>query len=584
MTMKSSTEPGGRFETREERRIPKKGVVLSVEFRSARDGSRYQGILVNVSKSGFHCLLVQPDLALREGDDLGDLQITTVGLDMSLSSGVIRHMEQTPVEESQAGITRLGVEVLDPDVDLRDGLQDFLQQERYVTSELKEESLNGISSTLVCEQHTLVDFYRLDSEDLFAKCDHFYEVIKDMLRKRFFQSQYRVTLTSGLDNRICVFNPITRQEQEMICFDSNSYLGLHKHPRVLEAVKKALDQAGYGTPSAQLLCGTNRYLRELEQTISDYYGREETIVFSSGYATNLGCISALVRENDLVVRDRFSHASVHDGCRFNRSQFSKIYRHNDMEDLRRILSEYADRTQGKLIVTDGVFSMHGRVAKLDALVEIAREFGAKLMVDEAHSLGVIGRTGRGIEELFDLEGRIDILMGTFSKAPGCAGGYVTGARELITYLRFYARSNMFSAALPAHICAGIAESFRIIEDEPWHREKLWENVHYFVPRLREMGYITPDPESAIVTLLVGSNKLLWAMSRDLFQSGIKCGNVSYPAVPLDEGIIRMTLNARHTRKDLDETLDILHRTGEQYGMLGKSPEELKEWENWFSPS
>jgi len=442
--------------------------------------------------------------------------------------------------------------------------------------ELAEGYVDGLSSTVAAEEHSLKDFYRFDSPDLLKKCDRFFEMVKDSQKKGFYQSQYRVTLTSGLGNRIVVFNPFARREETMICFDSNSYLGLHLHPEVVARVKAVTDEVGYGTPSAQLLGGTNKYLRELEETISSFYDREDTIIFPTGYSANLGTIQALIREKDLVVRDRFSHASIHDGVRASESRLKKTYRHNDMDHLEEILSEHSSSAAGKLIITDGVFSMHGGVARLDELRRIADRHSAKLMVDEAHALGVIGPGGRGTEERYDAQGAADILMGTFSKTPGAVGGYVTGSSELVYYLRFFARPAMFTASLPAAICAGVTAAFRLLEEEPWHREKLWENVRYLHAALVDMGYNVPEPESAILTAFIGRTDLLWLFSRDLFTAGIKCGNVTYPAVPQNEGIIRITLNAMHTTEDLDQTLDVFKKLGRKYQILGRSFEELKQ--------
>jgi glycine C-acetyltransferase len=424
------------------------------------------------------------------------------------------------------------------------------------------------------ETHTLLDFYQADSGDLFEKCRRFHAFVQDLQRRGIYQAQYRVTLCGALDHRIRVRHPSTRREHEMICFDSNSYLGLHLHPRVLQAVRRALDRVGYGTPSAQLLSGTNRYLRELEETVSAFHGREETLIFPSGYAANIGALTAVLRPEDLVARDRYAHASIHDGCRWSGARYGGAYAHLDMGELERLLRD-AGGCRGKLVVTDGVFSMHGQIAPLRKIREIADRHGARLMVDEAHSVGVIGRTGRGIEEHFGMPGSIDVLMGTFSKAPGSLGGYVCGSAELIDYLRFFARSNMFTASLPAPICAGLTEAFRVLQEEPEHRERLWHNARRLWAGLHDAGLLVPPLESPILTVFAGSDRLLWALSRELFDSGIKCGNVSYPAVPRGESILRLSVNARHTPEELDHTVGVLARLAVRYGIAGRSAEEVR---------
>jgi glycine C-acetyltransferase len=211
--------------------------------------------------------------------------------------------------------------------------------------------------------------------------------------------------------------------------------------------------------------------------------------------------------------------------------------------------------------------MHGRVAPVPELMEVCRRHAARLMVDDAHGLGVMGSNGRGIEEHFGIEGQVDVLMGTLSKAVGCLGGYVTGNRELVNYLRWFAASAMFTTALPAPLCAGMREALRVARSEPQHREALWENTHYFVRALRQVGFDLGPAESPIVTLFVGRQALLLEVSRDLFDAGIKCGNVMFPAVPRDEAILRFTLNARHSREDLDYTVERLERIGKRTGLL-----------------
>jgi glycine C-acetyltransferase len=425
------------------------------------------------------------------------------------------------------------------------------------------------------ETHRVTDFLDTGSTDVLDKCREFQAFLNDLRRRHLYQVQYRVTLEGPLDHRIRVRNPFSGALQEMVCFDSNSYLGLHLHPRVLAAVRRALDVAGYGTPSAQLLGGTNRYLRELEDTVSEFLGREATLVFPSGYAANVGILTGLLRPDDCVARDRLCHASIHDGCLWSGARFGGVYRHASMPDLERLLARDAAACRGKLIVTDAVFSMHGRIAPLRRLREIADRHGARLMMDDAHGLGVLGETGRGIEEHFGMPGSVDVLMGTFSKAPGSVGGYVSGTRELVDYLRVFAHSSLFTASLPAATCAGISESFRVMEQEPEHRERLWRNTRRLARALREGGLEVAEPESPILAVFLGEDRLLWSASRDLFLAGFKCGNVSYPAVPRGEGLIRVSVSSRHTDEDLDGVAHALVRIGARYGILWRTPPEIR---------
>jgi glycine C-acetyltransferase len=568
-------EPDG-FATRAERLIPPSRGSIVVELGLGREGA-VRGSLSNISISGL-AFFVPHRPPLGHGSYIRTISVDAGGQRFELGAGTVVRFEVVPQKQPQDSIVLVALEFDGSDAERLTELRRYLVAAPWVTDELREDG--GAVDTTDCSvfEHTMADFYRMDSPDLFYKCAQFYDMVKDAQQKKLFQALYRVTLTSGLDHRITVFNPISRCEQEMICYDSNSYLNLHRHPRVIRAVKRVLDHTGFGTPSAQLLGGTNRYLRELEETISRFHGRNDTVVFPSGYAANVGTMSALVREHDLVVRDRFSHASIHDGCQWAGSEFARTYPHMNMKALQEILAASNDDAacMGRLIVSDGVFSMHGRRADLPGLLRIARRNNAKLMIDEAHATGIVGATGRGLEEHFGLEGDIDILMGTFSKAPGSVGGYVCGSRELVYYLRFYAHSAMFTASLPAPICAGVTEAFRIMDEEPWHRERLWKNVHTLVAGLREVGYSLPDPESGIITVFVGSEKLLWLFSLDLFREGIKAGNVSFPAVPKGEAIIRLTLNAAHTERDLDHTIAVFEKLGKRYGILNRSRPETSE--------
>ncbi len=438
-----------------------------------------------------------------------------------------------------------------------------------------EQTVGHEKSDYGMEDHSWVDFLDAGSEDLFEKCRRFGSYLADGRRRGIIQPLYRVTLIGPLDHRIEVDNPFTGRRQEMICFDSNSYLGLHLHPRVVSAVEKALRQVGSGTPSAQLLGGTNRYLRELEQTVSAFYGREDTAIFPSGYAANIGALTGLLRRDDLVTWDGFSHASIHDGCRWSGARFGGPFAHRDMADLERQLTGWAGRSSaGRLIVTDGVFSMHGRLAPLPELHRIAKSHGARLMVDEAHSVGIIGPRGRGLEDHFGLPGSIDIIMGTFSKAPGALGGYVSGSREMVEYLRFFARPGLFTASLPAAICAGLTEAFRVMDEEPEHRERLWVNARHLWQGLRDAGLQVSDLDSPILTVFTGHERLLWVLSRELFAAGVKCGNVCYPAVARGQSILRFTVNARHTREELDRTVDVLAAIARRHGIHHRSPNEI----------
>lgn len=416
---------------------------------------------------------------------------------------------------------------------------------------------------------SLADFHASTAPDLLDKCRRFHEFVALAKSAGIYDSQYRVVLDGPLDHRIRVENPFTGRRHAMVCFDSNSYLGLHLHPKVIGAVQAALARVGYGTPSAQLLGGTNRYLCELEEAIAELHGRAAAIVFPSGYAANIGALTGLLRAGDLAVWDRHAHASIHDGCRFAGARFGGAFEHGDLGDAERLLARDAPWSNGKLLVTDGVFSMHGEVAPLPELRKLADRHGARLMIDEAHSLGVLGATGRGLEEHFAMPGSIDVVMGTFSKAPGSVGGYVCGSAELIEYLRFFARAGMFTASLPAATCAGITEALRVMLAEPEHRERLWQNSTLMWGGLRAAGLRVPASPCPILPVEVGDDVTLWVVARELFDAGIKVGSVSHPAVPRGGSILRLTVSSRHTREDIELAVDSLARIGARHGLTGR---------------
>lgn len=413
---------------------------------------------------------------------------------------------------------------------------------------------------------TLDQFADYPHQDILAKCDNFQSWMSAMRSQELWQRFYRLKIQGPIDHTVKAAD-YRGGHRQLTCFDSNSYLGLHRHPLVIENVLRVTKEVGYGTPSAQLLCGTNDYLVELEDALARFHGRSDAMVFPTGFAANAGILRALLRSGDAVFRDQHAHASIHEGCRKSGAERNKIFAHNDMNYLERLLQQ-ADRqdVNGKLVVTDGVFSMHGELAPVPELSALCRKYRARLMVDDAHGVGVLGKTGHGIEEHFDCEGSVDILMGTMSKTLGALGGYVVGSRNLIEYLRVYAPSGFFTTTLPAPLCAGVTQALKIIETEPEHAQNLWENVRRFVPPLAAAGFIVSGMTSPIVTVFIGKQSTMWKVSRDLYDAGIKAGNVIYPAVPRDGCILRFTLNARHTASEIEHAVEQLIRIGSRHGV------------------
>lgn len=541
------------------------------------------GVLENISASGL--AYIADDDAMRPGlgDQLDNVLLVLPDRTLPCGSATVTRLANVNQGDPASAVS-VGLAFTSLQAELPERLAQNVRHYPYVSDELARGATDDLISELDAREYSPAAFYNKKSTDLFAKCESHSRWTNDLKVKKIFQRLYRVTITGGLDNRVVIFDPFQRRERVFICFDSNGYLGLHIHPRVVERVLAVVRQTGYGMPSAQVLSGTHRYLRELEVALSDFHGREETIIFPSGFAANIGTINALIRPGDAVVRDQFAHASIHDGCSSSMATFNEIFDHNDPESLDTLLAKARrENCQGMLVATDGVFSMHGRLANLPELATVCKRHGAKLLIDDAHGLGVVGENGGGIEEHFHLPGCADVFLGTLSKTLGGLGGYVSGSRNMITYLRAFAGSSMFTTTLPAALCAGAQEALSVMQDEPEHRERLWDNIRFFAPALRNAGFITSDPISPIVTIFVGIHPLMWEFGRELFDAGIKCGNVMYPAVPRDSSILRLSVNARHTREDLEQTVDILTKIGNKFGILHKTEQEIYAiGRKWFS--
>jgi glycine C-acetyltransferase len=353
--------------------------------------------------------------------------------------------------------------------------------------------------------------------------------------------------------------------REMGMYASYGYLGLLGHPRINEAAKKAVDKYGTGTNGVRMLAGTLTIHDELEETIAEFKRAEAAITFSSGYVTNLTVISGLMGRGDYVLSDKLNHASIVDGCLMSGAEFRR-FKHNDMEDLEHRLEQVPDGAS-KLVVADAVFSMDGDVIDLPKMVEICKKHGAYLMIDEAHSVGVLGKTGHGIEEHFGLEDVIDIKMGTLSKTIPSVGGYVAGKKELINYLKNASRGYMFSAALPPAQAAAADEAFKVILDEPWRVEKLRHNADQFINGLKSAGFDTMLTTTAIVPILCGSDERAFAMTREAQHHDVFVLPVVSPAVAEGQARLRATVTAAHDPSEIERAMDIIATAGKQIGII-----------------
>lgn len=357
---------------------------------------------------------------------------------------------------------------------------------------------------------------------------------------------------------------VTVGGRSVIMIGSNNYLGLTTHPNVREAAKRAIDEYGTSVTGSRYLNGTLRLHRELEERLAAFVRKEAALVFSTGMQANLGAMSALVGPEDYVVLDKENHASVVDGVRLGLGTM-KRFRHNDMKHLDRVLAGIPDEA-GKLVVVDGVFSMSGDIAPLHEIVALCEKYGARLYVDDAHSLGVLGG-GRGTAIHFDLNDKVDLIMGTFSKSFASIGGFVAGDADVIDYIQHHARSLIFSASLPAPNVMAVMAALEIMENEPEYVERLWENGNYMLKSLQELGFNVGSTQTPIVPIIIGYDEPTFLTWKLLFERGLYTNPVVTPAVPPGQSLLRTSYMATHTREQLDRALDILATTGRQLGLI-----------------
>ncbi|MFL6538735.1 MAG: aminotransferase class I/II-fold pyridoxal phosphate-dependent enzyme [Chthoniobacterales bacterium] len=342
--------------------------------------------------------------------------------------------------------------------------------------------------------------------------------------------------------------------QPVINLCSYNYLGLAKHPAVLAAAREALAKYGVGACGSPVHSGMTDLHRELERRVAQFLGREDAIIFNSGFGGALGTISGLLRKTDVAVLDSRSHLSLRDGAVLSRSRLER-FEHNDSESLDAVLS----RRKGsrRLVIVEGIYSMDGDFAALDSLLDVAESHDASIFIDEAHSMLGCGEHGRGAAEHFRVEDRVDLVYGTFSKAFGALGGFVAGPRETLDYLRFYAHSYVYSCALPPMIVAAILEAFDVAQREPELRSRLWDNANYFREQANALGIDTGASTTYIMPLIIGDRARMYQLGHELRRRGLFVAPVDYPAVPQDRICFRACVTANHTRADLDEALNIL---------------------------
>lgn len=380
-------------------------------------------------------------------------------------------------------------------------------------------------------------------------------------------THFRLRVLEDAQAPVCTYDG-----RRVINLASNNYLGLCNHPKLREAAEKAVRELGVGSGAVRTIAGTMKIHMELEEKIARFKNVEACVVFQSGFTANAGTVSAILGKEDFIISDELNHASIIDGARLSRAKI-RVFRHKDVAHAEEILREVANEPGRKLLITDGVFSMDGDIGPVDRLADLAERYGAIMMVDDAHASGVLGRNGRGTIDHFNCHGRVDIQVGTLSKAIGAIGGYVCGSKDLIDYLYHRARPFLFSTSHPPSVTASCMAAFDLLEQEPERIERLWENTRYFKAELGGLGFdiggvTTPASETPITPIIVGEGRLAMEFSRALFDAGVMATGIAFPTVPEGKARIRTIMTSEHTREQLDQALETLEKAARKLGILG----------------
>ncbi|MBD3232765.1 MAG: aminotransferase class I/II-fold pyridoxal phosphate-dependent enzyme [candidate division Zixibacteria bacterium] len=392
--------------------------------------------------------------------------------------------------------------------------------------------------------------------DLFEKCKQF---IRHIEAQNAGYYPYFRPISSSVGTEVIV------NGQKMLMIGSNNYLGLVTDSRVTEAAIEAIKKYGSGCTGSRLLNGTLDLHEQLDHELAQFLGKEKALVFSTGFQTNLGTISCLVQKDDLIFSDRSDHASIVDGCRLSFGKTIK-FKHNDMEDLERLLSNN-NHECGKLIVVDGVFSMEGDICNLPEIVRLAKKYEARILVDDAHAIGVLGENGRGTTEHFGLTDETDMIMGTFSKSFASLGGVIASDTEVIDYIKHVSRALIFSASIPPPAAASCLMALRIVQQEPERRERLWEITNRIHTEMKGMGFELGTSETPIVPIYIGEDEKTFAFWRELSDEGLFTNPIIPPAISPGQSLIRTSYMATHTDRQIDRVLDTFRRIGKKFGII-----------------
>lgn len=428
----------------------------------------------------------------------------------------------------------------------------------------KDLDLDHINS----DELTQVDFANWESDDIFEVAEYFNAYLADADKKKYMV--YGQPVMTSPTPEFEVYDRYAGKIRKFLNFCSYNYLGYSFHPEVIKSVQAALGKYGTGAVSAPLLSGVYDVTKHLENEIARFKKQEAAIVFPTGYSSNLGIISGLLRPGDAAVLDMLSHASIYDGVRLSGADI-KVFPHNNPRGLEKTLKQL--NTKRILVCLEGVYSMDGDLANLPDLIPICKKYGARILLDEAHSSLIFGETGAGVAEHFGVEDEIDIAIGTFSKAFGAIGGFAAGESKIMTYLRMYARSYVFSCAIAPHTAAGILKVLELFEKDKSQRDKLWENTRYAWEKLRTAGLDIGETKSQVIPVMAGNDLRLREISKRIMQKGLYTGVVTYPAVSKNKTRLRLSISSSHTKEQIDRAVAILKEVFDEMEHFARTNEQ-----------
>lgn len=406
--------------------------------------------------------------------------------------------------------------------------------------------------------YTPKDFIDIPDKDMYATADHFQLFIDQMDKLR--SNAFDIHSTTAIGSKMDVIDRYSGYIFKTTSFVSNNYLGMNRHPEVVEAAKKAMEKYGIGTCASPVIGGATDIHSELEQKLSRLHGQEDAILYPSGYAANIGVFQLLLNKMDIAVVDMFVHASVYDGLIKTNI---KIFKHNDVDYLEFVLKQTKGNYRNIAVIVDGVYSQDGDLPRLVEICDLAHKYGAFIFMDDAHGVGVFGKDGKGTANHFGVEDKIDLITGTLSKSMGTCGGYATGKKQLIKYMKHFSRSNTFSASVPPPVVAAASKAIDLFSEEPQIIKTLWDNTRYIKNRLTENGFDINKSESPIIPIMIRDDEKTKVVARKLLENGIYIIPATYPAVKLKDSRLRLNITAQHTIEDLDsfcETLSIINKT------------------------